>query len=40
MADIVQKKKEYYSMLGAVPKLKGESDYKEWYRQIVQQLKL
>jgi len=29
MADTVQKKKEYYSSLGAVPALKGESNYKE-----------
>ena len=40
IADIVQKKKEYYSSLRAVPVLKGESNYEEWYCQIVQRLKL
>ena len=40
MADTVQKKKEYYSTLGAVPKLKGDSDYEEWYRRIVRRLEL
>ena len=30
----------YYSSLRAIPILKGESNYKEWYRQIVQRLKL
>jgi hypothetical protein len=40
MADTVQKKKEYYSSLRAIPALKGDSDYEEWYRRILQQLKL
>lgn len=40
MADTVQKKKEYHSSLGAVPTLKGESNYEEWYRRIVRRLEL
>jgi len=32
--------KEYYSSLKAIPLLKGESNYEEWYRQIRRQLKL
>ena len=40
MADTVQKKKEYYSTFGAVPALKGESNYDEWYRRIIQRLEL
>ena len=40
MADTVQKKKEYHSTLGAVPKLKGDGDYEEWYRRIVRRLEL
>jgi hypothetical protein len=40
MADTVQKKKEYYSSLRAVPALKGDSDYEEWYRRILRRLKL
>ena len=40
MADMVQKKKEYHSSFGAVPVLKGESNYEEWYHQIIQQLEL
>jgi hypothetical protein len=40
MADTVQKKKEYHSSLGAVPALKGASDYEEWYRRIVRRLEL
>lgn len=40
MADTVQKKKEYHSSLGAVPLLKGESNYEEWYRRIVRRLEL
>ena len=39
MANTVQKK-EYHSTLGAVPKLKGGSDYEEWYRRIVRRLEL
>ena len=40
MADTVQKKKEYHSSLGAIPALKGDSDYEEWYRRIVRRLEL
>ena len=40
MADTVQKKKEYHSSLGAVPTLKGESNYEEWHRRIVRRLEL
>ena len=40
MADTVQKKKEYHSSLGAVPTLKGESNYNKWYRRIVRRLEL
>ena len=39
MANTVQKK-EYHSTLGAVPKLKGDGDYEEWYRRIVRRLEL